>query len=49
MDLIQRPCLLSAVQDVDLSRDPRDFQEKLEQGERSFVSSVLGYLAASGG
>lgn len=34
-------------EDVDLSRDPHDWQE-LETGEKSFVSSVLGYLAASG-
>lgn len=35
-------------EDVDLSRDPRDWQDRLEAGERSFVSSALGYLAASG-
>ena len=34
-------------EDVDLSRDPADWQG-LETGERSFISSALGYLAASG-
>ena len=36
-------------EDIDLSRDPANWQEALEPGERSFVSSALGYLAASGG
>lgn len=34
-------------EDVDLGKDPADWQNKLEQEERSFVASVLGYLAAS--
>lgn len=34
-------------EDVDLSHDPSHWQE-LETGEQSFISSALGYLAASG-
>lgn len=36
------------VEDIDLGRDPRDWQQRLEPGERSFVSSALAYIAASG-
>lgn len=35
-------------EDIDFSRDPRDWQERLAPGERSFLSSALGYLALSG-
>lgn len=34
-------------EDLDLSKDCVDWQDKLELGERSFLSSILAYLAAS--